>query len=243
MPTTLSPEGDAVVVVCDQTLIAEAVATALTEHGLTVTARSLAAAAGHPLGPEDGRRAAPPRVGLLICDLEPPARLATVERVLAHAEVDWVLMTGTPRGPLWGAPLAAGARLVLPNSTALREAVAVLKLGLGGSWPRQPGADELVRAWREIRAERAAYLDRMRSLSPRELSVLEALYSGTLVHGIATRYGISESTVRSHVRAILRKLGVTSQLAAVAVYAAVREELPGTAEADLGVAPRAGEGG
>jgi DNA-binding CsgD family transcriptional regulator len=53
-------------------------------------------------------------------------------------------------------------------------------------------------------------------LSPRQLEVLGQLAAGTRCSAIAVALGISETTVRHHIRAILRALGVHSQLAAVA---------------------------
>ncbi len=54
------------------------------------------------------------------------------------------------------------------------------------------------------------------ALSARQHEVLTALATGMRCRGIATRLQISETTVRHHIRGILRALGVHSQLAAVA---------------------------
>ena len=56
----------------------------------------------------------------------------------------------------------------------------------------------------------------LESLSPREREVLRCLMDGKTVDEIADGTPISVATVRSHVRAILTKLGVNCQLAAVA---------------------------
>ena len=47
--------------------------------------------------------------------------------------------------------------------------------------------------------------------------MLSALLEGTSAAGIATSSFVSEATVRSQIRGVLTKLGVTSQLAAVAL--------------------------
>jgi DNA-binding NarL/FixJ family response regulator len=52
-------------------------------------------------------------------------------------------------------------------------------------------------------------------LTPREREVLELLGAGEGAKEIATRLGVSVATVRTHIRHILRKLGVHTQLAAV----------------------------
>ncbi len=53
-------------------------------------------------------------------------------------------------------------------------------------------------------------------LSPRQRYVLELLARGVRVQAIAAHLGISETTVRNHVRAILKRLDCHSQLEAVA---------------------------
>lgn len=56
-----------------------------------------------------------------------------------------------------------------------------------------------------------------RALSPRQREVLSLLASGVTARGIAAQLGLSEATVRNHIRAILAKLDCHSQLEAVAV--------------------------
>ena len=52
-------------------------------------------------------------------------------------------------------------------------------------------------------------------LTPREVEVIELIATGETNAGIATRLLISESTVKSHVKHILRKLGATHRAEAV----------------------------
>lgn len=65
----------------------------------------------------------------------------------------------------------------------------------------------------------------LESLTPREREVLRCLMDGKTVDEIAAAAELSVATVRSHVHAILSKLGVNCQLAAVA--AAHRAGWPG----------------
>jgi DNA-binding NarL/FixJ family response regulator len=53
-------------------------------------------------------------------------------------------------------------------------------------------------------------------LTPRQIDVLQGLAAGQQVKTIAGRLGITETTTRNHVAAILRRLGCHSQLEAVA---------------------------
>ena len=55
------------------------------------------------------------------------------------------------------------------------------------------------------------------SLTQRERAVARLLCDGATVGEMGTLLGITEATVRSHVKAVLRKLGVRSQVAAAAV--------------------------
>jgi DNA-binding NarL/FixJ family response regulator len=72
----------------------------------------------------------------------------------------------------------------------------------------------------ELRRQRGA--DRVRlapfdRLSPREQAALSDLMSGATAEAIAVRNYVSLATVRSQIRSVLLKLGVKSQLAAVAI--------------------------
>jgi len=55
-----------------------------------------------------------------------------------------------------------------------------------------------------------------RPLSPRQREVLALLGEGLGAEAIATRLGLSLTTVRNHVSAVLHRLGCHSQLQAVA---------------------------
>jgi DNA-binding NarL/FixJ family response regulator len=67
------------------------------------------------------------------------------------------------------------------------------------------------------RRDRAVQLSRFSTLSTRESEVLEELMSGKSAADIATDSYVSIATIRSQIKAILRKLEVNSQLAAVAL--------------------------
>jgi DNA-binding NarL/FixJ family response regulator len=67
------------------------------------------------------------------------------------------------------------------------------------------------------RARRTESLAPFARLTERESQVLRALASGTAVSSIAAGWLVSEATVRSQVRGVLTKLGVGSQLEAVAL--------------------------
>jgi DNA-binding NarL/FixJ family response regulator len=64
------------------------------------------------------------------------------------------------------------------------------------------------------------------ALTPRQQTVLRMLVDGKPARAIAAELQLSEMTVRNHIRAILRALGCTSQLAAVAKARRLRLDLP-----------------
>lgn len=59
--------------------------------------------------------------------------------------------------------------------------------------------------------------ERVATLTAREAQVLDLLMCGDSAQEIADRLVVSLSTVRTHIRAIMHKLGVSSQLAAAAM--------------------------
>jgi DNA-binding NarL/FixJ family response regulator len=60
-------------------------------------------------------------------------------------------------------------------------------------------------------------LNRLALLTPREIEVLEALTDGYSTTGIASLFGISTATVRTHVKSLLVKLGLHSRVEAVSL--------------------------
>jgi DNA-binding NarL/FixJ family response regulator len=87
---------------------------------------------------------------------------------------------------------------------------------------------------RDHRRQVAARLAPFRALTAREAQVLAALCEGISVETIAARWFVSEATVRSHVRGVLSKLGVSSQLAAVAAAQKAAWSLDAVREAERG---------
>lgn len=76
--------------------------------------------------------------------------------------------------------------------------------------------EDLLAAVRARRADEWVRLSPFRALSSREAEVLSLLVDGLPADAIARELYVSVPTVRSHIQAVLRKLDVTSQLAAVA---------------------------
>jgi two-component system, NarL family, nitrate/nitrite response regulator NarL len=77
--------------------------------------------------------------------------------------------------------------------------------------------EELLAVLREHRHDERRKSSRFDVLTRREREVLRGLVAGRNADEIAREAGIALSTVRTHVKSLLRKLGVNSQLAAVAL--------------------------
>jgi DNA-binding CsgD family transcriptional regulator len=77
--------------------------------------------------------------------------------------------------------------------------------------------DRRARALAESLRARIEEIRALRTLTPREADVLVHLMEGRTAADIALRTFRSLHTVRSHIKAVLTKLGVTSQTAAIAL--------------------------
>jgi DNA-binding NarL/FixJ family response regulator len=113
-----------------------------------------------------------------------------------------------------GAALAEGAHGVFLKNGSLESLChSIADLTAGQTLLRPSERDALV-AQAGRRADAVAKIDR---LSNREREVLVALVDGQSAETIAKHQFVALGTVRSHIRSILRKLDVNSQLAAVAI--------------------------
>ena len=216
-------------IAAEQSLIVDAVRTALHSRGLSTGRIPWPGGLPAPRTSGDAESGQESRyeVGLLVCDLKDWRQIRASGLVLRSLPIPWAVLTEAAAGPLWGAVYEAGATTVLPAWTSLDEVVTTLiALARGG-----PGADEEERQhyrtrWRQLRERRAELRTRAEALTPREREVLALLYEGATIVEIAALLQISPATVRSQVKAVRQKLGVTSQLAAVAAYGSLIEQDP-----------------
>lgn len=213
-----------IAVASDQSLVAEAVRTALQSRGLHTIRLPWSRARRPPPAGELGPGVAD--AGLILCDLADPDSLRAARLLVsAHGDMPELVVTPAPLGPLWGAMLDLGVEAVMSNAVTLDQVVEALEQVVAGEVLMSPEErEDLIGQWRTTRHDREELLSRMQSLSPRERTVLRLLYAGDDVRTIAAMLGVSEATVRSHVKAIRRKLQVSSQLAAVAAFDWLREE-------------------
>ena len=93
-------------------------------------------------------------VGLMMVEQDRSSRLDAVASVLKRTSIPWLVLTSSPRGPVWGAFLAAGAEVVAPRDTGLEEIIDMLVSVARGQVVTPAGERaELVAAWRGSRSE------------------------------------------------------------------------------------------
>jgi DNA-binding NarL/FixJ family response regulator len=172
-----------------------------------------------------------------------PAAIVDAARELAPALVLLDLDLGPALGSglhLIGPLIETGSRVVMVTGSTDRAGLgACVEAGAAGVISKAAGFETLIDAVRRAAEgqpllsddERQAFLDELRRheradserlapfavLTPREQAVLGRLVAGESAETIAAKAYVSLATVRSHIRAILLKLGVNSQLAAVAL--------------------------
>lgn len=203
------PEALVAHIVTPLTLIAQAVSTALRSRGITVED---ATRRGHR-DPADHAA-----ILVVIDDLVAPADVRRVMALVRSATRPVLVLTSRERGHYWGALVAAGATSVMPAAASLDELVSGLTtLDQGGRLLSWSECEELVALWDDFVGRQREVVVRLKALTPRECVVLDGLRGGATVSEISAELGVRDATVRSHVRSILRKLGVRSQLAAVAL--------------------------
>jgi two-component system, NarL family, nitrate/nitrite response regulator NarL len=130
-----------------------------------------------------------------------------------------VLMLTASRDPaLLARCIEAGAGGLFDKSQPFDHLVNLLSDSAQGHTILTPaGRDALLDALRDQERAAGQHLEPFRRLTAKEADVLAAILDGLTADEIAARQVVSITTVRSHLRGILSKLGVNSQLAAVAL--------------------------
>ena len=207
-----------VALVEDHALLAEALLVSLSPEGFEVTSVRLPP---RPEGPDAllssilGINA---QVVLLDLDLGPAGDGGALIQPLTRAGCRVVVLTAWTDPARWGGCLASGALTVLTKSTPLQVIVEVIqRVAQGLPVLSRDRKDQLIALWREARTDDDDRRSRLDRLTPREAHVLGELLHGKRVREVAQEAFVSEATVRTHVKSILAKLGVSSQLAAVAL--------------------------
>ena len=159
-----------------------------------------------------------PSVVLLDLDLGEHGDGEVLVGPLTAKGVRVIAMSGTSDPVRIARALEAGAWAYCPKSGPFDALATKVRAALRGDAPLDGPLRQQLRAdLKRIDSERSASQRRFERLTDREQATLQALCQGASVVAIARDWTVSEATVRSHVRGVLTKLGVPSQLAAVAL--------------------------
>lgn len=172
-------------------------------------------------------RDAPPAAVVIGVDSGGPLqeRLALIEAV-NEAGIPTIGLTGHVDDPVRRRLLRrAGTAWVVGRNESLERFVEVVSLAAQGEVPDGEGrADADLNGSASARARALdECVERLLRLAPRERAILEHLSQGRTVDEIARIDQVAAATVRTQTRNVLRKLEVSSQLAAVALLRWVRE--------------------
>jgi DNA-binding NarL/FixJ family response regulator len=203
-----------VLIIEDHQLLAQSLSFALSAEGLSVTVTALDSVAAVTAECERLR----PQIVLLDLDLgERIGDGAALVGPLQALGTKVLVVTGSTDRMRHATCLELGAAGVLPKSTPYDQLVdAVLAVAAGHPVMRDAERQTLLaelRAWRSTQGRQLAPFEQ---LTAREAAVLAELMNGRSCEAIARAGYVSEATVRTQIRGVLTKLGVPSQLAAVA---------------------------
>jgi DNA-binding NarL/FixJ family response regulator len=162
-------------------------------------------------------RAHRPDVVLLDLDLRPFRESARLIGPLTAAGAQVVVVTGVDDRLRVAAAVERGAVAYRSKADGFDALLATASAVLAGHGALDADARaELLSDLNRARQDRAATLAPFHRLTDREQEALRSIASGLSVQDIATDWVVSEATVRTHVRGVLGKLDVRSQIGAVA---------------------------
>jgi two-component system, NarL family, nitrate/nitrite response regulator NarL len=210
---TVEPVSARVVLVDDHELLAHSAAYALRAHGVDAHVVCVSTYDGIVADVV----AIDPQVVLLDLHLGALGLSIPLISRLTAAGIDVVIVTGETDRASWGACVEAGAVALVEKRLAFDELVERLRRIVAGDAPMASFERiDLLTALNAYRSAEQARVEPFSRLTAREADVLRLLMQGDSADEIAASTFVSLATVRSHIRAILQKLGVNSQLAAVA---------------------------
>ncbi|WP_392532248.1 response regulator transcription factor [Nostoc sp. C117] len=116
-----------------------------------------------------------------------------------------------------GALLAAGIKGILPQNSAELTMIAAIEAVASGLVVLYPEVINNLQLQKESISHGKIDTNQIKTLTPREIEVLQLLTSGLSNKAVAQQLHISEHTVKFHISSIFQKLDVSTRTEAVAV--------------------------
>jgi DNA-binding NarL/FixJ family response regulator len=140
---------------------------------------------------------------------------ATRDVLAASPDVRVVVLTTFEQDDYIFEALGAGASGFLLKRTKPEELIGAIHTVASGDSLLSPSVTRRVIDRMAAQPSPVATSQRLESLTPRELEVLESIARGLSNREIAERFVIEESTVKTHVKRVLMKLGLRDRVQAV----------------------------
>ncbi len=217
-PVTSPDNGATAWVTSPHLLVAQAVAAALRGAGIPCSAGAWHEVM-HPLETSDDERAYPDHHVVAILDgFEGPHAIDDLARLARIGPARIVVVTSDSAAVSFGSLLGSESVEVVTHASSVADLVDVMARFLAG----QSVMDDQVRAqlradWAEAVGQQQHVIALVNSLTPQQRRVLGLLASGHRVAEVAVIIGVTSGTVRSHVKSLRARLGVRTQLEAVAM--------------------------
>ncbi|WP_158162166.1 response regulator transcription factor [Grimontia hollisae] len=153
-----------------------------------------------------------PDIDLLLLDLKMPGAngmSGLIHLRVQYPELPIVVISANEETCVIRQVKANGAIGFIPKSSDMRELINSLNHVLEGDTCFPPGIDL------SDNGDEESLMDKISSLTPQQYKVLNMLNDGLLNKQIAYELDVSEATIKAHMTAIFRKLGVKNRTQAV----------------------------
>ena len=161
---------------------------------------------------------------LLLLDLHMPGNgdLYGLIRIREdHPSLPVVVVSGSEDLAIISKVMGYGAMGFIPKAASVEQITEAIEQVLeGDTWLPQGMKDKVA----ELESDDKELAQQVASLTPQQYKVLQYLHEGLLNKQIAYELNISEATVKAHITAIFRKLGVYNRTQAVLIASKLQLE-------------------
>ncbi|SFB82577.1 response regulator transcription factor [Pseudoalteromonas denitrificans] len=163
---------------------------------------------------------------LLLLDLHMPGNddlYGLIKIREEYPELPIAVVSGSEELTIVSKVMGYGALGYIPKSSSATEiAAAIREILEGETWLPETMKDKV----NQLSGDEVEVATQVASLTPQQYKVLSYLHEGLLNKQIAYELNISEATVKAHITAIFRKLGVYNRTQAVLIASKLQLESP-----------------